>query len=132
MAHIDIDEFIKMNWLPTKERFEQCVCVGAYKFCKNLSPAYMSEIFVRSNTQHNTRKSTHMLKVPMKNTNLGQQGLSFIGPKFWNFLPFFKLSTSANSFKHAIKEDFFAQIQKTEHDPFVYPQNYRGRYSNLI
>ena len=37
-----------------------------------------------------------------------------------------KLSTSANSFKHAIKEDFFAQLQKNENDPFVYPQNYRG------
>ena len=79
----------------------------------------MSDIFVRSNTQHNT--------------NLGQQGLSYIGPKFWNILSSkIKLSTSVNSFKHAIKDDFFAQLQKTENDPFLYPQNYRGRYSNLI
>ena len=38
-AHIGIDEFIEMNWLPTKERFEQCVCVGALKIFNNLSQA---------------------------------------------------------------------------------------------
>ena len=81
----------------------------------------MSDIFVRSNTEHNIRKSTHVLRVHTKNTNIGQQGLSFIGPKFWNILPSkIKLSTSANSFKHAIKEDFFAKLQKNENDPFVY------------
>ena len=46
-AHIGIDEFRKFNWLPTRERFEQCVCLGELKFCKNRSPAYMSDIFVR-------------------------------------------------------------------------------------
>ena len=81
-AHIGIDEFRKINWLPTRERFEQCVCLEAFKFCNNLSPAYMSDIFVRSNTQHNTRKSTHMLRVSAKNTNLAHQSLSYIGPKF--------------------------------------------------
>ena len=70
-----------------------------------------------------------MLKVSAKNTNIGQQGLSYIGPKFWNILSSkIKLSTSANYFKHAIKEDFSAQPQITENDPFVYPKNYRGRY----
>ena len=54
-----IDEFRKINWLPTIERFEQCVCLGVFKFCKNLSPVYMSDIFVRSNTQHNTKIHPH-------------------------------------------------------------------------
>ena len=44
-SHIGINEFRNINWLPTRERFEQCVCVGAYKFCKNTAPAYMSDIF---------------------------------------------------------------------------------------
>ena len=132
-THIGIDEFRKINWLPTRERFEQCVCLGAFQFCNNLSPASMSAIFVRSNTLHNTRKSTHMLRVSAKNTNLGQQGLSYIGPKFWNILSSkIKLSTSENYFEDAIKYYFFTQLQKTENYPFLYPQNYRGRYSNLI
>ena len=93
----------------------------------------MSDIFEKTNIRHNTRKSTEMLNIPMKNTNLGQQGLSYLGPKFWNILPSnIKLSTSANSFKHAIKEDYFNQLQEMENDPFLYPLHYRGRYSNLL
>ena len=62
----------------------------------------MSDFYARSEARH--RKSTHMLKIPAKNTNLGQQGLSYIEPKFWNILSSkIKLSTSANFFKHAIK-----------------------------
>ena len=118
-AHIGVNEFRKINWLPTMERFEQCVSVGVYTFCKNISPSYMSAIFVKNNIQHNTRRSTEMLNIPMKNTNVGQQGLSYLGPKFCNILPpKIKLSTSANSFKHALKEDYFEQLQKADNDPF--------------
>ena len=60
-VHTGLDEFRKINWLPTREHFEQCVFLGAFTFCNNLSPAYMSDIFFRSNMQHNTQKSTHML-----------------------------------------------------------------------
>ena len=130
-AHIGINEFRKINWLPTRERFEQCVSVGVYKFCKNISPSYMLDIFVKNNIRHNTWKSTEMLNIPMKNTNVGQQGLSYL--EFWNILPSkIKLSTSANSFKHAVKEDYFKQLQKTENDPFLYALHYRGRYSKLL
>ena len=92
------------------------------------------QTYLWDQTLNTTHEKPHiMLRVPAKNNNLSQQGLSFIGPKFWNILSSkIKLSTSANSFKHAIKEDFFSQLQKTENDPFVSPQNYRGRYSNLI
>ena len=69
----------------------------------------------------------------MKNTNVGQQGLSYLGPKFWNILPSkIKLYTSANSFKHALKEDYFKQLQNAENDPFLYPLHYRGKYSKLL
>ena len=70
-AHIGINEFRKINWLPTRERFEQCVSVRVYKFCKSISPSYMSDIFVKNDIRHNTRKSTEMLNIPMKNTNIG-------------------------------------------------------------
>ena len=132
-THIGVNEFRKINWLPTRERFEQCVCVGTFKFCKDISPAYMSDVFHKSNTHLNTRRSTHMLTIPTKNGILGQQALSYIGPKFWNILPSkIKLSACANSFKHVIKEDFFSQLQKMENDPFLYPMHCRGQYSNFI
>ena len=107
-ADIGINEFRKINWLPTMERFKQCVSAWVYKFCKNISPSYMSYIFVKNDIRHNTRKSTEMLNIPMKNTNVGQQGLSYLGPKFWNILPSkIKLSASENYFKHAVKGDYF-------------------------
>ena len=42
-AHVGIEVFKKINWLPTRERFEQYVGVNIYKFCNNLAPAYMSD-----------------------------------------------------------------------------------------
>ena len=87
MAHIGVNEFRKLNLVQTRERVEQGVNVGVYKFCKNISPSYMSDIFVKNNIQHTTRRSTEMLNIPMKNTNIGQQGLSYLGPTFWNILP---------------------------------------------
>ena len=93
----------------------------------------MSDIFVKDDTRHNTRKSTEMLNIPMKNTNIGQQGLSYLGPKFRNILPSkIKLSRTATSFKHALKEDYFEQLKKAENDPFLYPLHYRGKYSKLL
>ena len=74
-----------------------------------------------------------MLNNPMKKTNVGQQGLSYLGPKFWNIqLSKIKLSASANSFKHVLKDDYFEQLQKAENDSFLYPLRYRGKYSKLI
>ena len=132
-AHLGLEEFRKINWLPTRERFEQCVTVGTYKFCQNISPAYISDVFVKTNGHHNTRRSTEMLTHPMKNTNQGQQGLSYLGPKFWNILPSkIKLSQSANDFKHAIKENFFVQLEQAERDSFIYPLHHRGQFSNLL
>ena len=79
----------------------------------------MSDIFEKTNIRHNTRKSTEILHIPMKNTNIGQQGLSYLGSKFWNILPSkIKLSTSANCFKHAIKENYFNQLQEIENEQF--------------
>ena len=44
-AHIGITEFKAINWLPTKNRIDQCVCVNIMKFFKGIAPAYSGEIF---------------------------------------------------------------------------------------
>ena len=132
-THIGVKEFKKINWLPTRERFEQCVCVGAFKFYNNLAPLYISDIFEKQNTTHCTRRSTNMLKQMFRNKNHGQKSLSYLGPKFWNALPSkIKDSPSSNIFKHAIKKEFFDQLEKCENDPFCYPSYQRGKYSNLL
>ena len=44
-AHIGIKEFKDINWLLTKERFEQCTATKVFKLFDNTAPSYMSEIF---------------------------------------------------------------------------------------
>ena len=44
-VHVGIKQFKDMNWLPTKERFEQCTTTNVFKFFGNSAPPYMSEIF---------------------------------------------------------------------------------------
>ena len=53
-THVRIDEFIKINWLPTKERVAQCTCIITFKFLKKMFLQYMSEIFHPSHSQYNT------------------------------------------------------------------------------
>ena len=31
-AHIGTNEFLKINWLPTKKRVEQCICANVFNF----------------------------------------------------------------------------------------------------
>ena len=60
-THIGFEEFKNINWLPSKERFEQCVSVGIYKLCNNLSPVYMTDIYTKTDTRYALRKGVHKL-----------------------------------------------------------------------
>ena len=64
-THVGIDEFIKINWLPTKERVAQCTCVTTFKSFKKMFLQYMSEIFHPSHSQYNTRMTTLKLDLPL-------------------------------------------------------------------
>mgnify|MGYP000294744382 CR=1 FL=1 len=77
-AHIGVKEFVNMKWLPTKQRFEQCVCASVFKIFKETTPAYISEIYHPVNQSHDTRRSKNKLHKPLRSKNLGQKGLSFI------------------------------------------------------
>ena len=37
-SHVGVVEFKKLNWLPTKERVYQCLCVNIFKFCCQNTP----------------------------------------------------------------------------------------------
>ena len=58
-----------------------------------------------------TRNSKHRFKVPLKKTNMGQNSLSYLGPKLWNNLPS-PSSKSRNIFKHKIKSGIFERNTK--------------------
>ena len=120
-AHIGTNEFLKINWLPTKKRVEQCICANVFKFFNQMSPQYRAEMFHPSSSVHNTRRATQKLDLPFRKSCIGQKTLSYIGPKIWNNLPAqIKLSKSVNTFKHDIKKSFFDDLQKQNDDIFFY------------
>ena len=99
-AHIGANEFKEINWLPTKERVSQCICVNIFKFFNNMAPDYTSEIFHPSHSRHNTRMFTYKLDLPFRKSVYGQKTLSYLGPKTWNSLQAqIKLCKNVNSFK---------------------------------
>ena len=120
-SHIGVNEFKTINWLPVQNRYEQCVSVSAFKFCKGLGPAYMSDIYSLIENPRTTRRSEYKMKQPFRSTNMGQNSISYIGPKVWNNLPKeCKIEEISNKFKHKIKDQFFENLQRVNDDIYLY------------
>ena len=120
-AHIGTKEFEKINWLPTKERFEQCVCVGIFNFSVGASPTYISEMYFPLEQSQCTRRSFNKLWIPNQRTNRGLKCLSYLGSRLWNMLPnFLKSAKNVNDFKHKLKESFFNSLRDKEENPYFY------------
>ena len=120
-AHIGAAEFKAINWLPTKNRMDQCVCINVMKFFNGTAPAYSAEIFHSANLGRITRRSKFKLEFPFPKSTSGQKCLSYLGPKIWNSLPFdLKSANNPNTFKHKMKENFFQKIQNEEDDIYVF------------
>ena len=62
--HIAVDEFRKINWLPTKKRFEQCLLVNIYNFFNKMAPVYYDEMYYPAVRGQITRFSFQMLILP--------------------------------------------------------------------
>ena len=120
-SHIGYNEFEAINWLPTKERFEQCLCVGIFLFFAEAAPLYISEMFFPVEQSQITRRSLNKLQIPYQRTNRGLKMLSYVGPRLWNILPnSLKSVNSVNNFKHKSKELFFYYLRAREEDPYIY------------
>ena len=46
MSHISQKELETINWLPIKERYNQCVNSIAFKYFDNQCPHYLNEVFI--------------------------------------------------------------------------------------
>ena len=47
----------------------------------------MSDIYSLVVNPRSTRRSDYRIKQPFRATSMGQNGISYIGPKVWNKLP---------------------------------------------
>ena len=120
-AHIGIKEFKNINWLPTKERFEQCTTAKVFKFFDNSAPSYMSEMFLPVCQSRITRRSKNKFNQLFRKSNKGQNCLSYLGPKLWNNPPSeLKSAKNIDSFKHKIKDKFFNDLQSQDDSPYIY------------
>ena len=80
MSHISQKEFETINWLPIKERYNQCVNSVAFKYSYNQCPHYLNEVFIKAPESSSLlRNSYQKLQQPFCKTNTGQNALSFIG-----------------------------------------------------
>ena len=119
--HIGAAEFKKINWLPTRERYEQSILTSIYKFFNNLAPAYYEEIYCPMNQVQATRFSFQKLTLPSQKSNRGLRTITYLGPRLWNSLPRdLKASSNANTFKHKLKSKFFEELRKREKSPYIY------------
>ena len=120
-AHIGIKEFKVINWLPTKEKFEQCTATKVFKFFDNSAPSYVSEMFSPAGQIRVTRRSKNKLDKPFRKSNKGQNGLSYLGPKIWNSLNSdLKFAKNVNGFKHKIKDKFLKDLHTQEISPYIF------------
>ena len=112
MSTISHKEFKDLNWLPVINRFEQCVISIVFKFINGNCPYCLNEVF-EFTPEGNISLTNNFLKLqrPFRNTNIGQEALSFIGPSFWNqILETLKKTDNLNNFKHDLKKHFFNQM----------------------
>ena len=86
-----------------------------------MAPVNYDEMYYPAVRGHITRFSFQKLILPSRCTNKGLRTLGYLGPRLWNGLRSeLKFSTNTNTFKHKIKEAFFARLQKEEDSPYVY------------
>ena len=92
-----------------------------YIFFNNSAPSYMSEMLLPVGQSRITRRSKNKLNQPFRESNNGQHGLSYLGPKIWNNLHSdLKSAESITNFKDKIKANFFKELQKREDNPYEY------------
>ena len=80
-VNVGINEFIKINWLPTKERVAQCIFVNIFKFFNKMSPQYISEVFHPSYSRYNTHMATLKLYLPFDMAALAKKLFPILGQK---------------------------------------------------
>ena len=78
-SQIGLNHFEKINWLPVKNRVDQCIAVTAYNFKNNLSPVYMSDIYtLNSSSVVKTRRSVDCFIEPIYLYEGDTRGINFV------------------------------------------------------
>ena len=71
-----------LNWLPVRDRFEQCVNTHVFKQQNNSSPKYMNEVFTSAYKTRLRFRLSYKLKQPNHKKVSGYRTISYLGPNF--------------------------------------------------
>ena len=94
-----LNHFEKINWLPVTNSADPCIVTTICISKNNFSPAYMSDVVVR------TRTSVDSFPEPIHQEKLFRKSISYLESKIWNDLDRnIRTSASAKSFKHTFKK----------------------------
>ena len=80
LGHINSSHFRKTNWLLVEHRVELCTFTTALKYCKEVGPSYLSDIFIPSLKNYNTR-SQMALDIPFCKIIKGQKVCRFLNQR---------------------------------------------------
>ena len=114
MSQMSQKELETINWLPIKERYNQCLNSIAFKYVDNQCPHYLNEVFIKApETSSSLRNGYHKLQQPFRKTSTGQNPLPFIGQALWNKVPDeIKRTTNQNAFKYNLKKHYLKELGK--------------------
>ena len=92
--------------MPVNKKVHQYINAITFKFVNNACRHYFNEVYeYATHCRIESRSNFAKLKVPYRKTNMGQNGLSYIGSTLWNNLPgSLKKATVLNTFKHNLKQ----------------------------
>ena len=93
-AHVGINKFIEINWLPTKEKVAQCICVNILKFFNKMSPQYILKNFHLSHSLVRQPGSERAIKVGFCSTHQPEKTFTMVGQTYHGSLKFSQLSSS--------------------------------------
>ena len=81
-SHIGLNTFEKINWLPVKNRVDQCMAVKTYSFKNNLSPVYMSNIYTLDRSQVvKARRTVNSFVEPIYMKVISRKSISYFRSK---------------------------------------------------
>ena len=105
----------ELNWLPVMEQLFFREAIMMYKCVNELSPNYLSDLFIKRTDIHqrDTRTSNESLQIPLYKTCAGQRSFLYRGVTIWNNLHIkYKKLNCLKTFKNELKRSILEQIYK--------------------
>ena len=116
-------------------RLNQCINSIVFKYFDQQCSHYFCKMFVKT-TESGLSLSSRKTKQSFRQTSIGQNSLSFIGPSLRNEIPEeLDRTTSLNIFKHNLKKFIWRELESQvfkKHYYYCYQNQYHEYFSLLI